>query len=256
MTRDADFHSSDVILDARGLQLGYGGPPVLENVNLRIGRGEFWFLIGPNGQGKTTLLAGLMGQLRPTAGSLARRGDFARPERTGFVPQLCSTNPTLPTTVREYVGLGLVGIRVNRAEQASRRAWALSKVGLDGMEGRHFWSLSVGQRQRALVARALVRQPGLLIADEPTAGLDLSVETSLYESLAELNRTQRLTVILVNHDLTVAARYGTHLALVHDRCVESGTTREILQPGRLAKAYGAAIEVSSESPDSVRVRLG
>jgi ABC-type Mn2+/Zn2+ transport system ATPase subunit len=256
MTQAVDSDSSDAVLDARGLQLGYGGLPVLDRVNLRVNRGQFWFLIGPNGQGKTTLLAGLMGQLRPTAGSVVRRGDFARPERIGFVPQQCSTNPTLPTTVREYVKLGLVGIRANREEQASRLAWALGIVGLDGMERRHFWSLSAGQRQRALVARALVRRPGLLIADEPTSGLDLSVETSLYESLAELNRTEQLTVILVNHDLTVAARYGTHLALVHDHTVESGTAGEILQPGRLAKAYGAAIEVSSETPDSVRVRLG
>jgi ABC-type Mn2+/Zn2+ transport system ATPase subunit len=218
--------------------------------------GEFWFLIGPNGQGKTTLLLGMLGQLRPSGGRLLRQGDFARPARIGFVPQQCSANPTLSTTVREFVGLGLVGIEVRRAERAARLAWALGAVGLGGMETRDFWSLSGGQRQRALVARALIRRPSLLVADEPTSGLDLSVETALYQSLAELNRTQRLTVILVTHDLAVAARYGTHLALVHDGRVEAGPTPEILQPGRLARAYGVPIEVSPEAAGSVSVRLG
>ena len=102
----------------------------------------------------------------------------------------------------------------------------------------------------------MIRRPRLLIADEPTSGLDLSVETALYESLGELNRDQRLTVILVSHDLAVAARYGTHLALVHDGGVEAGPTREILHAGRLARAYGVPIEVSPEASGSVSVRLG
>jgi ABC-type Mn2+/Zn2+ transport system ATPase subunit len=248
--------ADEVLLEAIGLRLGYPGRPVLDRVDLRVCRGDFWFLIGPNGQGKTTLLLGIMGLLRPDAGRLLRQGDLARPERIGFVPQQCETNPTLPTTVREFVLLGLVGQRVPRSERADRLAWALGVVGLGGMEGRDFWSLSGGQRQRALVARALVRRPGLLIADEPTSGLDLSVETALYQSLADLNRSQRLTVILVTHDLAVAARYGTHLALVHGGRVEADVTREILRPGRLSQAYGVPIEVSTEASGLANVRLG
>lgn len=253
---DSDAPIGEVILEASGLRLGYTGRPVLDRVDIRVRSGEFWFLIGPNGHGKTTLLLGMLGRLRPAGGRLVRQGDFARPDRIGFVPQQCSTNPTLPTTVREFVSLGLVGIRASRAERPARLSWALGEVGLSGMDARDFWSLSGGQRQRALVARALIRQPRLLVADEPASGLDLSVETALYESLAELNRAKRLTVILVTHDLAVAARYGTHLALVHDGRVDAGTTRDILQPGRLAQAYGVPIEVSSEASGSVSVRLG
>jgi zinc transport system ATP-binding protein len=247
---------NDAIFEAGGLQLGYAGRAILSNVNLRISRGDFWFLIGPNGQGKTTLISGILGRLRPMAGGIARRGDFARPDRIGFVPQQCSTNPTLPTTVREFVRLGLVGIHAKPPEQTERLRWALGIVGLEGLESHDFWSLSGGQRQRALVARALIRRPHLLIADEPTSGLDLSVETALYESIAELNRKERLTVILVTHDLAVAARYATHLALLHDGRVEAGATHDILLPGKLARAYGVPIEVSSEMSGSVSVRLG
>ena len=255
-TGDLSTTEEGVILEAHGLRLGYGGRAVLDDVDIRVHRGEFWFLIGPNGHGKTTLLLGMLGRLRPGGGRLVRRGDFAQPDRIGFVPQQCGTNPTLPTTVREFVRLGLVGIQTDRADREDRLCWALGTVGLGGMEARDFWSLSVGQRQRALVARALIRRPRLLVADEPTSGLDLSVETALYESLAELNRAERLTVILVTHDLAVAARYGTHLALVHDGRVEAGATHAILHPGRLAQAYGVAIEVSPEASGSVSVRLG
>jgi ABC-type Mn2+/Zn2+ transport system ATPase subunit len=245
-----------VLLEADGLRLGYGSRPVIHRADIRVHSGEFWFLIGPNGHGKTTLLLGLLGQLRPTGGRLIRSGDFARPDCIGFVPQQCNANPTLPTTVQEFVLLGLVGIQAGRAERAQRLAWALNVVGLGGMEARDFWSLSGGQRQRTLVARALIRRPRLLMADEPTSGLDLSVEAALYESLAELNRVERLTAVLVTHDLAIAARYGTHLALVHDGRVEAGTVEEILQPGKLARAYGVPIEVSSGTAVTVSVRLG
>jgi zinc transport system ATP-binding protein len=253
---DSAAHVDDVILEARGLRLGYNSRPVLDQVDFLVRSGEFWFLIGPNGHGKTTLLLGMLGQLPPAGGSLARRGDFARPDRIGFVPQEYRTNPTLPTTVREFVSLGLVGIRASRADCAGRLSWALQAVGLGGMDDRDFWSLSGGQRQRSLVARALIRRPRILVADEPASGLDLSVETALYQALSTLNHTERLTVILVTHDLAVAARYGTHLALVHDGGIEAGTTHEILQPGRLAQAYRVSIEVFAEPSGSVSVRLG
>jgi ABC-type Mn2+/Zn2+ transport system ATPase subunit len=174
----------------------------------------------------------------------------------GFVPQHCDLTPTLPTTLREFVLLGLVGIRCDKPERHERLAWALDQVGLRGLESSNYWSLSGGQRQRALVARALVRRPRLLVADEPTSGLDLSVESALYESLAELNRADRLTVVLVTHDLAVAARYGSHLALVHDGHVDAGRTNEILQPGNLERAYRVPIEVCPTASGAVNVRLG
>lgn len=247
--------SAAVILEARGLRLGYNGRSVLSGVDLQVRAGEFWFLVGPNGQGKTTLLMAMLGQLRPKAGQLQWQGDFARAERIGFVPQSCGANPTLPTTVREFVELGLVGIRVKRAERAARLDAALQTVGLAGMGRQDFWSLSGGQRQRALVARALIRRPRLFVADEPTSGLDLSVEAALYEILGELNRKEQLTVVLVAHDLGIAARYGTHLAVVHNGGVTAGRTQEILGSGILQQAYGTLIEISQEA-GLVHVRLG
>jgi ABC-type Mn2+/Zn2+ transport system ATPase subunit len=250
-----DPRSADLVLEAAGLSVGYGGRPVLGGVDLQVHRGEFWFLVGPNGQGKTTLLLAMLGRLRPLAGRVAFHGEAARPERRGFVPQHSSLNPTLPTTVREFVRLGLVGTRTARAQRQQQLAWALQQVDLVGMEDRDFWSLSGGQRQRALVARALIRRPQFLIADEPTSGLDLSVATALYESLAALNRTERLTVILVTHDLAVAARYGTHLAVVHHGGVDAGPVEAILRSGRLEQAYEVPITVAHETSGLVSIQL-
>jgi ABC-type Mn2+/Zn2+ transport system ATPase subunit len=244
------------LLRASSLRLGYGHRTILDSVDFEVHAGEFWFLIGPNGQGKTTLLRAILGRLAPQAGRITRRGDFARYDRIGFVPQQCSLNPTLPTTVREFVSLGLVGIRASRREQDERLSESLEKVELGGKAKHDYWSLSGGQQQRALVARALIRRPGILVADEPTSGLDLSVETSLLQSLWELNRAERLTVIMVMHDLAVAARFATHVALVHNTRVEAGPAREILCRDKLELAYQVPVDVQQDESGGVTVRLG
>ncbi len=247
--------AEESLLSARGLRLGYGDRTILDGVELTIRSGEFWFLLGPNGHGKTTLLRALLGRLPPMNGQIERRGEFACPACLGFVPQHCALNPTLPTTVREFVGLGLVGIHADKSQRRERLTWALARVGLAGSQHTDYWSLSGGQRQRALVARALVRRPRLLIADEPTSGLDLSVEAILLESLTELNRQERLTLIIVGHDLAVAARYGTHVALIHDGHVHAGPIHEIMTAENLRCAYGVSIAVGHDDSGGVNVRI-
>lgn len=233
--------SSEIVVEAAGVSLGYGMRPVLQGVDFRIRMGEFWFLLGPNGTGKTTLLRGLLGLLRPQTGTFRFHPALARRERLGFVPQGAPLNPIVPTTVREFVLLGMVGIRASRKEHTERIKQALEKVGLSGMERRDFWSLSEGQRQRVLVARALARRPLLLVMDEPTNGLDVAAETALLDYVARLHREERLTVLFVSHHLATAARYGTHVALCSNRGVESGPTQTILNPINLQRVYGIEV---------------
>jgi len=233
--RTANAEPASVLIDASALRLGYGGRTILDNVRWQVRAGEFWFFVGANGAGKTTLFKAILGTHAPRSGSIQTSTPR---ERIGYVPQRCDFDPALPTTVREFILLGLVGLRLDRAEQARRLSWALERVGLRTSARSDYWSLSGGQRQRALVARALVRQPLLVLADEPTNGMDLAVQDELLRSLADLNRTDRLTLVFIAHDLSLVRRYGTHVALFHDRRVLAGTTSELLTPDNLHWAFG------------------
>jgi len=210
------------ILRLRGARLGYRRGPVLERVDLEIRSGEFWFVLGPNGSGKTTLLRAMLGLLEPQAGEAWRDPERAPLERIGFVPQRCSINPALPTTVREFVSLGVIGSERPRSRRAEDMAFALERVGLAGMASRSYWSLSGGQRQRALVARALVRRPELLLLDEATEGMDSDSEQGFLRTLDELHRSGSAALVFVTHRRELAARYATHVALVGEGRVRSG----------------------------------
>ncbi|MGH7411664.1 MAG: metal ABC transporter ATP-binding protein, partial [Candidatus Methylomirabilis sp.] len=249
------MENTDVVIKTTQLALAYDRRIVLENVNFELRQGEFCFFLGPNGSGKTTLIRTILGILRPQTGRLWLNPDLARLDQIGFVPQRCDLNPTLPTTVREFVLLGLVGIQATGKEETERLERALASVGLEGMARRDYWSLSGGQRQRALVARALVRQPSLLILDEPTNGLDLSTEDMFLRFLAKLNQGENLTLLLVTHDVAIAARYATDIALFHSRTLESGTREKMLDRDTLECVYGTPIEVHYDPSGSVAVRV-
>jgi ABC-type Mn2+/Zn2+ transport system ATPase subunit len=218
--------------------------------------GEFWFFLGPNGAGKTTLLKALLEEIRPQRGRILTDQELYRRDNLGFVPQRCDLNPTLSTTVREFVLLGLVGIRVHRRERESRLDWALDKAGLTGMSARNYWSLSGGQRQRALVARALVRRPRILFLDEPSRGLDLAAEVALMQSLTDLNRQESLTVLFITHDLTLAARYASHVALFHNGQVQGGPISDVMTAERLQFTYGIPVSVAQGAPGQVTISMG
>lgn len=228
------------LIHASGVRLGYGPRVVLDQVDLCIRPGEFWFLLGPNGTGKSTLIKALLGLVRPRTGVIRLHPDLARRERLGFVPQSATFNPNLPTTVREFVLLGMVGIRAGAREQRQRLQSALEKVGLHGAERLSYWSLSEGQRQRIVVARALARNPLLLIMDEPTNGLDVAAEGALLEYLARLNREERLAVVFVSHNLATATRYASHVALFRECRVEPGKAADVLTARRLEDVFGVS----------------
>lgn len=243
----------NVFINAENLSLGYGRKTVLRGIHWTVQTGEFWFLLGPNGHGKSTLLKALLGLLKPLDGTLTMAESLRDHTRVGFVPQRCDLNPTLPSTVREFVSLGLVGLRVCRADREDRVNWALSQVGLPDKRLHSYWSLSGGQRQRALLARALVRRPTLLILDEPTNGLDLTTEDSLLVSLARLNREEGITILFVTHDLPIAARYASHAALFAEGTMRCGSRHEMLVTNLLTRTYGLPVSAVDDGTGALSI---
>jgi ABC-type Mn2+/Zn2+ transport system ATPase subunit len=248
--RSEDPVAGECILALEGASFGYGTKPVLDGVDLRVEAGQLWFVIGPNGSGKTTMLRALLGLLAPRAGSVWRHPQHASRERLGFVPQRCEISRALPTSVREFVSLGTVGIRRPRARRDADLAWALERAGLAGMTGRSYWSLSGGQRQRALVARALVRRPRLLLLDEATEGMDAASEESFLATLGELHHRGEATLLFVTHRLDIAVRHATHFALVRGGGLRTGPRDAVLALPEIEEAFGpAASRLFSTAPD-------
>lgn len=219
---------SPPLLELRDVSCGYQGSTVLRGVNLRIEPEQMWFLLGANGTGKSTLLKVMLGLLQPSAGELRTPGNRKRSTRIGFVPQHAAVNRSLPSTVREFVDLGFVGQGVRGTRRAETLTRCLETVGLAGRERDDLKTLSGGIRQRAVLARALVRDPNLLVLDEPTNHLDATAEADFVELLVQLNRTRGMSVVFVTHDAPLAARLATHVALFRDGTVTAGPTATIL----------------------------
>ncbi len=235
--------------------VGYGAVPVLTGIDITIEPGEFWFLVGPNGAGKSTLLRLLTGALPPRSGRIERHPELARPDRMGVIPQRTDVAHTLPTTVCEFVRLGLVGTGPGVREEERLRA-ALAETGLAGLEDASYWSLSGGQRQRAVVARALIRNPTVLLVDEPAAGLDLRAERDLLRLLAERNRSDGTTILYVSHDLRPALTLASHVAVVANGRVRAGPASDLLREPVLREAYGVAVRLFRTEDGTPVVDMG
>ncbi|MBM3877709.1 MAG: ABC transporter ATP-binding protein [Verrucomicrobia bacterium] len=247
--------SEKPVLSAEQVTLAYGRRVVLADVNLAIRRGEFWAFLGPNGEGKSTLIKALLGAVQPARGKIFLRADFQRRTRLALVPQECEVNPSVPTTVREFVLGGLVGITVNGPQQDARLKCVLDLMAITHLRERSLWMLSGGQRQRALVARALIRDPLLLIVDEPTAGLDLAAAASLLDAITSLSRDKGITIVFVTHDLSIAAQHATHAALFRGGKLTAGPLKEVFTPANLSRTFGVPVGVHHDDHGCVHVAV-
>jgi iron complex transport system ATP-binding protein len=243
---------SAAVVEVRELSVSFGRAQVVRELSATVGRGEWVGLIGPNGAGKTTTLralAGLVsfeGQVRldgHTVGSASRR-EIAR--RVALVPQNPQTPPEL--TVAEYVllgrtpHLGYLASETRADRLAAERA--IARLALRPFAGRALGSLSGGELQRAVLARALAQEAPILLLDEPTSALDLGRQQQALELVDALRRDDELTVIAAMHDLSLAGQYADRLLLLdRGQLVAQGDAHEVLSEERIATYYSANVEV-------------
>jgi zinc transport system ATP-binding protein len=212
-----------------------GGESVLTGVDLEVGEAEFVAIAGPNGGGKTTLVRIALGLLRPTSGSVRLFGEpahrFSRRATLGYLAQRSQLGTEAPVTVREVVSAGrlaaggLVG-PLRRRDRALVED-AITEVGLAGLADTPLARLSGGQQQRAFIAKALAGEPGLLVLDEPTAGVDVESQEAFARLLARLHRDRRVTTLYVSHEFGAVEGIVERLVLVRGGIVFDGRPREL-----------------------------
>ncbi|MFZ5775841.1 MAG: heme ABC transporter ATP-binding protein [Thermodesulfobacteriota bacterium] len=242
----------------RGLHLSYDGRPVVRGLDLEVRAGEFFVIIGPNGSGKTSLLRLLAGLARPDAGTVTvldrpleawSRRRLA--QRLAMVPQQLPLD--FPFSVGETVlmgrapHLGLMGIEGERDRQLARDSMRFTDVA--HLAARRLDQLSGGERQRVIIARALCQEPEILLLDEPTASLDPAHQIQVMDLLDRLRQEKGVTVIMVSHDLNLAAQYGDRLLLLNQGGAEfCGPPAAVLTAKRLSSCYGCVMVVDDQGP--------
>jgi zinc transport system ATP-binding protein len=193
------------IIAAKTLNFSYGNTPILQDASLEIFPGEFVVIFGPNGGGKTTFLNLLLGFLKPSSGSLHLFNDlpYRSRKKMGYVPQKHTIDPLFPATMLDVVLMGCLS-EVSPwgtlpVAWKNKGKTLLKALGLSEFENARFGTLSGGQAQRALIARALIHNPSILVLDEPTANVDASAESEILSTL--LSFKGKKTIVLVTHHL-------------------------------------------------------
>ena len=219
--------SASPLVAGRGLGLSRHGRVILDNVDLAVEPGEIVTLIGPNGAGKSTLVRLLLGLTRPERGSVARRPGV----RIGYAPQHLRIDPVLPVTVGRFLTLGA-------AAPAGRVVALLARVGLDDIRDRQMAALSGGEQSRVLLARALLREPDLLVLDEPVAGVDVNGQAELYALIGAERERTGAGVLMVSHDLhLVMARTDRVVCIEGHVCCE-GHPVEVARDPSFVRLFG------------------
>jgi len=219
--------SAGALISARGLWLRRGGRDIIAGVDLDVRPGEIVTLIGPNGAGKTTLVRLVLGIEKPDRGSILRPSST----RIGYVPQSFDVDAAIPMTVERFLALG-------GSTPAGAIANALDEVGARRTVHQQLSKLSGGETQRVLIARALLRQPNLLILDEPASGVDFAGEAELYELVGKLRDERRLGVLLISHDLHVVMAKSDRVICLNGHVCCSGEPEHVTQHTEYARIFG------------------
>jgi iron complex transport system ATP-binding protein len=241
------------MLEIKNLTFSYQNNKVLSDINLIFSEGEFVGIIGPNGAGKSTLLKIIDGilpcqkdQVRFNRMELDVYSRKRLSQLISYLPQ--ETEFAFSYTVEEVVRMGrfpyLKGIGYYTLEDEQVIEKAIAVMDIEGFIHRNFNELSGGEKQRVLIASALVQQPRILLLDEPTSALDLHHQIEIYQILKDQQQALKLTVIVVTHDINLAAQYCDRMILLHQgKIISDGATDEVLKFQTLQDIFGVKVYI-------------
>jgi len=258
-------------VELREVSVRRGGRTILQVEKLAVRGGEFVGIIGTNGAGKSTLLKLLCGLIRPSRGQIWLGGERLRARslkqrirlcrQMGYIPQAAEYREDLPFTLREVVLMGRMGLkpppgRMDGEDRKKAERW-LGEMGLSNQGGQTFRSLSGGEQQKGLIARAMAGEPKLLLLDEPGANLDFQWKRQLGDILAGIYEQMGMTVLMVSHELNVLPKCCERLVLLErGRIIADGPTEEVLASRAMAEAYGGEVQVVEVAGQRFAVIVG
>lgn len=226
--------SRENILEVRNLSVTLDHERILRDLSFDVSKGEMLVVIGPNGAGKTVLFRALLG-LVPHQGEIK----WPANARIGYIPQKLALDRTIPITVREFFLLKSARFWFPPSGFVRHFKHELELVGLDeSVLTKPVSELSGGQFQRIMVAWALIDHPDVLLFDEPTTGVDIGSEETIYNLISRLQKERQTTVLVISHDLHVVYRYASHVLCLNKQMVCFGAPSEVLSSEQLAKLYG------------------
>jgi zinc transport system ATP-binding protein len=237
---------ASTVIHVDNVSFSFGNDHVLRHVSLKVTSGDFVGVIGPNGGGKTTLLRVILGVLKPAEGTVRLLGGPPRQTRirVGYVPQETSSNKLFPISVWDVVLMGKMGKRgfFHRYTKQDHEQVAamLKELNLYAVKDKSIGDLSGGQRQKVLLARALVSDPEILFLDEPTASIDTKGQDELYDYLLHKNKAGT-TVLLVTHNVGAVSAYIKSIACVNKEVYFHPDG--VLDEATITKAYGCPVDI-------------
>lgn len=223
----------------RDVVLGYEGKAVVKHLDFEVNQGDYLCIVGENGSGKSTLIKTLLGLRAPMSGTI-RMGDGLEADSIGYLPQQTIVQKDFPASVQEIVRSGCLGrfgwspFYGSREKRMAKEQ--MERLGIAHLSGRCYRELSGGQQQRVLLARALCATRSMLLLDEPVAGLDPVAVQEMYELLETLNREERITIIMVSHDIHAAVTYADHILHISEEPLFFGTKEDYIK-SETGKAY-------------------
>lgn len=225
---------AETILEVKNLAVKFDSETILKNVSFSVNKGEALAVIGPNGAGKTVLFRALAGLL-PYSGQIC----WADKIKIGYSPQKFLADRSIPITVREFFSLKSKRFWFCPKKFVSHLSHELELVGLEkSILAKPLGEISGGQLQRVLIAWAMLDHPDVLLFDEPTAGIDVGFEETIYNLLRKLQKERGTTVLLISHELNIVYKYADNVICLNKKMICHGPPGDVLNPQELASLYG------------------